>query len=507
MFREKESQTKKLVEAAHSIMTDAHARTIKGELSSEQAKQQARVTIKSLRYDGDNYFWINDMQARIVMHPIKPELDGKDLSDFEDPNGKKLFSEFVAMVKQNGEGMVPYLWPKPGLDDPVEKFSYVKGFKPWGWIVGSGIYIDDVDAAFWRKAGILGGASLFVLILLLAVSIAVTRSIVKPIKRTTAALNDIATGEGDLTRRLDADGSDEVASLSRAFNLFTDNIQEIIIQVNDVSCQLATAAEELSVTSAQTRETISRQDGETQQVAAAVTEMAATVKEVARSAEDASCSAQVADEEARKGREVVSEVTTSIRKIAEEMSAATEVIAQLSKESEYIESVSETIQGIAEQTSLLALNAAIEAARAGEYGRGFAVVADEVRSLSARTQKETSEIQEMIERLQAGTQGAVEVVQRSSSTTSETVQEAVTAAISLEKIVESVATISVKNTEIASAAEEQSAVAQEIDFSLTQIAGLTEESKFSIQNIADANNELSRASEGLRAMMSRFKTH
>ncbi|MEJ2590517.1 MAG: methyl-accepting chemotaxis protein [Candidatus Thiodiazotropha sp.] len=506
LLKEKAQQTQRLVETACSVLADYYGRAQAGEFDMATAQNQAKEVIKALRYDQTNYFWINDMDARIVMHPIKPELDGKDLSKFEDPTGKRIFSEFAAKVRQSGEGMVPYLWPKPGAQQPVEKVSYVKGFTPWGWVVGSGIYIDDVETAFWQNARVLGAASLGVLILLLAASILIARSIVRPLSATTAALDDISTGEGDLTHRLDTAGSDEIAKLSAAFNTFSEKICNIVIQVSHISGQVATAAEELSSTTAQTHENISQQMSETQQVATAVTEMAATVQDIAQSAEGAADSARTADEEASKGKLVVVDVTRTIRQMADEMTNASSVIDRLAKESESIGSVSDVIRGIAEQTSLLALNAAIEAARAGEQGRGFAVVADEVRSLASRTQQATQEIHQMIERLQSGTRDAVAVIQHSSSTTSESVEKAEAAALSLDSIVNAVATISDRNTQIASASEEQSAVAQEIDRSIVQISHLAEHSALSSQQIAEASNELSRAGELLRETVSHFKT-
>ena len=506
LSEEKEIQTHMLVETAYSVLVDYHSRAEAGEFSMEEGQSRAMAVVKALRYDDTNYFWINDYNAHMIMHPIKPELDGKDLSSMEDPAGKRIFTEFATVAKRDGEGVVPYLWPKPGLQEPVEKISYVKAFKPWGWVIGSGIYVDDVEAAFWQNASTLGIASLIGLTLLLAASATIAKSIVTPLNSTTAALNDISTGEGDLTRRLDSQGKDEVARLSSAFNLFCEKIQKIIIQVSQVSAQLATASVELSSTTNQTHENISQQLAETQQVATAVTEMAATIQEIAQSAESAAVSARAADEEANKGKHVVSDVTLTINQVAGEMQKASDVINRLATESDKIGSVSDVIHGIAEQTSLLALNAAIEAARAGEQGRGFAVVADEVRSLASRTQNATQEIRDMIERLQSGTRDAVDVIHHSSQTTSISVEKAAAAAQSLEHIVASVVTISDRNTQIANASEEQSAVAHEIDRSVVQISQLAEHSSIASQQISEATVELSRLGEELHEMISHFKT-
>ncbi|MCP4314036.1 MAG: methyl-accepting chemotaxis protein, partial [Bacteroidetes bacterium] len=243
--------------------------------------------IKTMRYDGNNYFWINDMYPKMVLHPIKPALEGKDLSGLKDPNGKKLFVEFVNTVKQSDSGVVPYLWPKPGSDAPVEKVSYVKGFKPWGWVVGSGIYIDDVEAAFTKELIRLGVIVAVILVLLAALSWFITKSIICPLRDTTQAMNEISQGDGDLTVRLDTSGNDELSSLSIAFNRYTEKIQGIIKQVGDATGELTSSSSELHRISDETHGGMMQQRSETQHAATAVTEMASTVKEIAKSSEAA----------------------------------------------------------------------------------------------------------------------------------------------------------------------------------------------------------------------------
>ncbi|MCU7933006.1 MAG: methyl-accepting chemotaxis protein [Candidatus Thiodiazotropha sp. (ex Codakia rugifera)] len=509
LMLEKETQTRKLVESAHSVLSDFHNRVIAGELDEDRAKESALKSIKVLRYDEKNYFWINDMQPRMIMHPIKPGLDGKDLSSFKDPNGKKLFVAFVDRVKASGEGMVPYLWPKPGSEKPVEKVSYVKGFQPWGWVIGSGIYIDDVAAAFRRGAVSLGGFVAIGTLFLFGIAWLIARSIIGPLNRTSEMMQqfaeEIARGEGDLTRRLNVEGNDEVTILSTAFNEFTEKTRQTLAQVEGVTQQLASSAVGLSSVTAQSQAGIQMQHSEISQIATAVTEMAATIKEVAKNADLTASSARDANDEADLGKSLVVETSRTIAEMANEVDHAANVINRLESESEEIGAVLDVIRGIADQTNLLALNAAIEAARAGEQGRGFAVVADEVRSLASRTQESTGEIQQMIERLQQGTREAVDVMGRSSSTTGNTVEKAEAAGDSIEKMVRSANNIADMNIQIASAAEEQSVVAEEIDKRIIQISQHAEQEEKNTRKVADSSLGLSDLADDLKRLVSQFK--
>jgi methyl-accepting chemotaxis protein len=269
MMDEKRVQTKKLVESVHSIVSNYHERAKRGELEQEEAKQQAMASISVIRYDQNNYFWINDFNARILMHPIKKELNNTDASHMSDPNGKLIFSEFAKTARNQGAGFVSYQWAKTSGGKPVDKLSYVKAFEPWEWVIGTGIYTDDVEKYFWQSTISLGAAALLILALLLGLSLSITHSIVKPLAQTIAALDDISMGEGDLTKRLGEHGKDEISKLSASFNLFSEKILQMILQIAHVSTQLSTAADELSITSSQTHDNITQQQTETHQVATA----------------------------------------------------------------------------------------------------------------------------------------------------------------------------------------------------------------------------------------------
>ncbi len=350
-------------------------------------------------------------------------------------------------------------------------------------------------------------STLFIVGLLigLACALLIVNVVVKPLKLAVHAMNDIAEGEGDLTRRLDVKGNDEIAHLGQAFNKFAIKVHDVVSEVMNSVSQLSSAATELSMVTNQTSDGVARQQMETEQVATAMNEMTSTVQEVANHAEQAADAANDANSASQNGNAIVTEGISSIGSLATEITNASDVIGRLETDSENIGTVLDVIRGIAEQTNLLALNAAIEAARAGEQGRGFAVVADEVRTLASRTQESTQEIQSMIEKLQSGAHDAVEVMTASQSRATETVGHANEAGNALKSIAGSVGRINDMNLQIASAAEEQSSVAEEINQNVVRIADIAQETSGSMQQIATSSEDLARLSTRLDQLVGSFK--
>ncbi|MFN2382363.1 MAG: methyl-accepting chemotaxis protein [Guyparkeria sp.] len=334
----------------------------------------------------------------------------------------------------------------------------------------------------------------------------ITRSITRPLRRTIKAMDDIASGDGDLTQRLDESGRDEIADLSAAFNRFAGKMRDSIHEVANSTGQLSASAEELSQITTDTNEGVQRQREETEMVASAMNEMTSTVQDIAQNASGAADAAQNADEEAKDGQRVVNETIQHVADLADEIEAAGGIIGNLEAASEKISTVVDVIREIAEQTNLLALNAAIEAARAGEHGRGFAVVAEEVRSLASKTQASTLEIREMVESIQGGSKQAVGAMQSSQEHARKTADQAREAGQSLVTITRAIETITDMNQQIASAAEEQGQVAEEINRNVSNINEAASQTSEGGQQTSTASDELARLASQLQALVNQFRT-
>lgn len=505
LYAAKSEKTQHVVQSAAGILQHYHALEAAGGITREAAQKQAAEIIRNLRYDGQEYFWINDQTPVMVMHPTNPKLEGQNLSGFKDPDGKALFNEMVAISKSQGAGQVNYRWPKPGASDPVPKVSYVQLFQPWGWIIGSGVYVDDVQAEFHTQAlkTLLIGLVIAALVALLIVLI--VRSITQPLQHAVDAMANIASGDGDLTRTLDTQGNDELSALSRHFNAFTEKLRQVIKHSLDSAGQLDAAARNLGDVAGQSQQHSEQQSQQMELVATAINEVTYGVQDVAKNAEHAATEVHTAEEQALQGQQNIEGSLRQINALSATIDQAVTVIQALAQESTQIGSVLEVIRSIAEQTNLLALNAAIEAARAGEQGRGFAVVADEVRLLAQRTQKSTAEIQVMIERLQGNSEAAVKVINDSSQASQLTIEQARQAGTSLTLIASGLRNLSGLNASIASATLQQSHVVEDINQNVTQAASLAHNNALAAQQSSDAGQHLGQLAEQLNRLLGQFR--
>ncbi|MGY4817129.1 methyl-accepting chemotaxis protein [Pseudomonas chlororaphis subsp. piscium] len=505
LYQAKAQKTQHVVQTANGVLAYFQGLESAGSLDRATAQKQALSAIRGLRYDQSDYFWINDLTPVMVMHPTNPKLDGQNLSAIRDPDGFAVFNEMVAIAKAKGAGMVNYRWPKPGASEAVQKTSYVQLFQPWGWIIGSGVYIDDVQAEFRSqvvKASVVGIAIALIMALLVLL---IARSIVRPLQETVHAMANIASGESDLTRALDTHGQDEVTELARHFNGFTAKLRLVVSQLQVSASALAQSSADLGSNASQAQERSQQQSQQMELVATAINEVTYGVQDVAKNAEHAASEMRDAEAQAQQGQVNIDGSLQQIDRLSATIDQAVEVIRTLAQESTQIGSVLEVIHSIAEQTNLLALNAAIEAARAGEQGRGFAVVADEVRLLAQRTQKSTAEIQSMIERLQGHSEAAVKVIGDSSRASQQTIEQAGLAGESLNAIGQALRNLNGLNASIASATLQQAHVVEDINQNVTQAAGLSHSTALAAEQSSAASLHLKELSEQLNGLLRQFR--
>jgi len=502
---EKQATVRCLVQEATSLLASYQKQVEAGTLTKEEAQKQASERIGTIRFDGANYLWINDLGPKMVMHPIKPELNGKDLSDNKDANGKLHFNEMVKVCKEKGRGFVQYAWSKPGGGAPVPKLSFVELYQPWGWVVGTGIYIDDITDHMRAIQTSIGVTLLGILALSILLALLVSRTVTGPIKAVVDTIKDIAQGEGDLTRRLPIHGNNEIGELSEWFNTFIDKLHGIVSQVSGSSLQLAASAHELQVTSRQMTESIAQLSSQSTSLATAGEEMSATSGDIANNCHHAAGNAGGATQKASQGAAVVGQSILVMTTIAERVKNAAGTVDALGARSEQIGDIIGTIEDIADQTNLLALNAAIEAARAGEQGRGFAVVADEVRALAERTTRATKEIGEMIKAIQKETRNAVTSMEESVVQVEQGTSHAAESGRSLQEILDIINDVTGQIGQIATAAEEQTATTREISSNVMNLNDLAQQNHHALHETAIAANDVSRQAEELKHLVGQFR--
>ncbi|MCV6590953.1 MAG: methyl-accepting chemotaxis protein [Marinobacterium sp.] len=496
-------QSREIVSTAHAITDYYYRQSRSGTLDTEQAQQLARTAIAAMRYDGDNYIFIGNLQGVVVEHPITPSLNGKNLRNSKDASGFLFFQALVDMARAEGKGVVPYHWARPGSKEPVAKISYVQRFSPWNWIIVTGVYVDDIEQLFLEQL-LKTAAILFVGIpIIMLIAFRIARCITAPLAEITTVMRQVA--KGNLTGQVHNSNRDELGTLAKNVNQTVDELRTLIQQVGSSCVQIREASEGAAATTAQTFAGVKRQHEETEALATAMHEMAMTAQEVADTAERTAASSHDADDAAHEGNRIVDTTIGRINDVADEMQRLLVTISQLERDTEEVENILNIISEISDQTNLLALNAAIEAARAGDQGRGFAVVADEVRQLAKRTQESTEQIRELNERLKSACHNAVAMMKNGHEHTQNSASSAQDAGTYIHTIVDQVNAILDMNTLVATAVKEQSAVAEDMNRNITTISQIAEETSQGAHETAETSKDLAALARQLENRLDAFK--
>jgi methyl-accepting chemotaxis protein len=479
VLQARRDNTRQAVQLAFGVVRSAHAQEVAGKLTRAQAQQQALREVAELRYSGSEYFWVNDMRPTMLMHPTRPQLDGTDLSDSRDPNGVPLFIRMVELVRRQGEGFVAYQWPKPGSDRPVDKISYVQGFEPWGWVVGSGIYLEVMYGEIWQQTagsvawvsaaialGLLTGAYLMV-----CFHHAVTGGLAQ-CRRHLAAI-----AGGDLTQRPSAEGSDETAALLVDLSVMQNALRGMVQSVSGASQTIVQSSGEIASGAVDLSSRTEHTAANLEQSAAAMETIAATAQRTTSSIGEAEQSARRNALSAGEGGQVMSEVVQTMENIRGSSSRITDIIG--------------TIDSIAFQTNILALNAAVEAARAGEQGRGFAVVASEVRSLAQRCAGAAREIKSLIGTSVDQVEQGTAIVRRAGAI--------------IEGIVQSSRHMDELLGNVAVGAREETSGITQLGQAMHDLDQLTQQNSALVEQTAAAAATLREQAEGLAAEVAHFR--
>ncbi|MFM4730909.1 methyl-accepting chemotaxis protein [Aeromonas salmonicida] len=467
-------------------------------LPAAQAQAEAKAMLNSMRFDGDNYLFVLDETRHVVVHPVKPELVGQQMGQSGTETAGDHWQRMVELGKGGQHGRLEYQWIGPS-GDAAQKMSLVAGYQPWGWILGSGVLLQDIQATIWSQYQLMGGATLLMGLL----GFAISRSIVTPLAEIKRAMQQVAAG--DLVISIPVHGKDEMGVVAACTNQGLDAIRHALLEASQGARNVADAALRIASSAEETNQAVNSQRDQLSQLATAMNEMSATIADVAGHAENTARDTQEATSEAGLGNRDVHASVNGIQALATEVEQATQQVNQLKEGVMQISEVTAVISAISEQTNLLALNAAIEAARAGEQGRGFAVVADEVRQLASRTRQSTEEIQSTIAQLQQRAVTAASAMDASRKLAESSVSQSEKAGQDLSLIVNHIQHVSDMAIQIATAAEQQSVVAEDMNRNVSGINDSAQEMSQSATYLAKESELLADLSRSLDERLAVFK--
>ena len=474
MIADRQAELKSVVSVAYSVLDRYNGLVAAGTMSLGDAQRTAMADLRAMRYDGaGGYLVLEDAHARVLMHGVRADLEGKDMSGFTDPKGRHVFKDGSDLAQREGEGFIHLQFLKPGSDQMAPKINYVRLYKPWGWTIVTGVFTDDIDAAFYTTLVQYVGAALILCLVVGLVIGVILRSILRQLGGEPAYAAQIASriADGDLDVVVETKSGDNV-SLLAAMQRMQHRLAQAIMQIRSGATLISTVSNEIAAGNADLSRRTEQQATALGETASSMEQITATVKQNADNAKQASQLAHNASETAARGGEVVGQVVETMRGISQSSHRIGDIIG--------------VIEGIAFQTNILALNAAVEAARAGEEGRGFAVVAGEVRSLAQRSAAAAKEIKTLIEESAAQIEGGSQYVGRAG----ETMQEVVHA---VRRVTDIMGEISAASVEQSSGIEQVNIAVASMDQTTQQNAALVEEASASADVLKAQTGQLAAA--------------
>ncbi|WP_241243442.1 methyl-accepting chemotaxis protein [Caldicellulosiruptor changbaiensis] len=528
-----ESKLKNIVQVAISICESQYALQKSGKLSESQAQQTAKEIIRGLRYNSNDYIWINDLQPKMIMHPFNQELEGQDLSDYKDPTGFKLFVAMVDVVKKKGEGFVKYQWTKPNSNNNFPKMSYVVLFKPWGWVLGTGVYIDDLVAYENNIKNSLRMITLFVLLICFLIIFLITISISRRLKQVEEFAESLSKFDLSSNKGLNTSYNDEIGKVARTFSNMSQNMKDMISQIKQVSLSVFEAAKELTSASneiANVSEQIAlaisdvakgstEQANSIEQSSQRLNKLSEVIEDISEKMKESYSYAQTVFNTINEGNLLINSQEENMKNVKEIWQKVESLMNQFSSMSTEIVQITSFISNLSKEINLLALNASIEASRAGEAGKGFMVVANEIRKLSDQTSSSAKQIgnllkniQANVENLTAGFSSFEDALKKQDEITNDTKQaysQIIELTKKLTEIFEEInQSIQASTQDILSISTEISniaSIAQETAAATEQTAASTEEQTATAQTIASTMKRLESLAEDMMKKVEVFK--
>jgi methyl-accepting chemotaxis protein len=506
MLEDRQVKVRNLVESAMTVVKAYEDKASSGALSEAEAKKQAASVLNAMRYDEREYFFAFDREWNWVAHGAKAAMIGKNLNSVKDAAGVPLKPLFEQALQQGGgKGLAAYVWDKPGFDTPQDKISYIATTAGWGWVLGTGIYLDDVQAGFMAQAYVLIVEVLLAVALVVTVGYLIRRSVMQQLGGDPALTRDVVhrIAQGDLNVQVPLAAGDKDSLLAAVANM-QQHLRELVGGIAGSSSTLSGMAGSIAGSAAAVASSSDQQSHAATEMAASIEQLTASIKQIAELAEHARTVSASSGQLSNQGGEVIASAVSEMQRINSAVDQAAGTIGDLVSKTQTISTIMQVIKDIADQTNLLALNAAIEAARAGEMGRGFAVVADEVRKLSERTAAATQEIAGMINEIQAGSEASRSNMEEAVNRVKAGLALAEQGGEAIHQIRDSANGVVGVVKDISQALAEQGHASEEITRNVEQIAQAAASNAAASGQSSQAIGELNELTQRLRSMVSRF---